>query len=95
MTGDRRTVHVRIEGDVHGVGYRAWTHGVATGLGLDGWVRNRFDGSVEAVFQGPTEKVGDMLARCERGPAAAGVTRVVVTDEGAGAFQGFVVRATA
>ncbi len=87
-----KTVHVRIEGRVQGVGYRAWTERVASGLGLAGWVRNRADGSVEAVFQGPTDRVDDMLARCATGPRGASVSRVEVVGEGVGVFDGFTVR---
>lgn len=89
-----RTVHVRIEGRVQGVGYRAWTQRVATELGLSGWVRNRTDGAVEAVFQGEAARVAEMLARSERGPQAAAVARVVVLGEGVGVFEGFAVRET-
>ena len=89
-----RTVHVRIEGRVQGVGYRAWTQRVATELGLSGWVRNRTDGAVEAVFQGEAARVAEMLARLERGPQAAAVARVVVLGEGVGVFEGFAVRET-
>ena len=56
-----RTVTVRIEGRVQGVYYRAWTYETATSLGLDGWVRNREDGSVEAVFSGSPDVVAEML----------------------------------
>jgi acylphosphatase len=90
-----RTVHVRIEGRVQGVGYRAWTSRVATELGLEGWVRNRRDGSVEAVFQGQGAVVAEMLALCRRGPPASDVTRVDVLGEGVGALAGFEVRGTA
>jgi acylphosphatase len=89
------TVQVRIEGRVQGVGYRAWTQRVAAGLGLEGWVRNRRDGSVEAVFQGPETAVADMIARCQTGPSGSAVSRVEVLGEGVGAFSGFEVRETA
>jgi acylphosphatase len=89
-----RTVHVRIEGRVQGVGYRVWTQRVAMGLGLEGWVRNRRDGSVEAMFQGPDAAVADMIARCETGPSGSAVTRVTVMGDGVGTFSGFDVRET-
>jgi acylphosphatase len=90
-----RTVHLRIEGRVQGVGYRAFVDMRATELGLSGWVRNRRDGSVEAVLQGPPAAVGDMLEMCRRGPPAARVDNVEVIGEGVGAFAGFEVRPTA
>lgn len=89
-----RTLHVSISGRVQGVGYRAWTERVAADLGLSGWVRNRRDGSVEAVFQGPDDAVTEMLARCERGPSGAAVSRVEILGEGVGVFRGFEVRET-
>ncbi len=90
-----RTVHVRIEGRVQGVGYRAWVETTALALGLSGWVSNRHDRSVKAVFQGPPERVSDMLRRCEQGPPAARVTRVDVLGECVGVYHGFEVRRTA
>jgi acylphosphatase len=57
---ETRAVHVRISGRVQGVGYRDWTERKATALGLSGWVRNRSDGDVEAVFGGPTEAVDEV-----------------------------------
>ena len=89
-----RTVQVRIEGRVQGVGYRAFVEMRAVELGLEGWVRNRRDGSVEAVLQGPEEVVEAMLEECREGPPAASVGRVVVIGEGVGAFCGFEVRPT-
>ena len=89
-----RSIHVRIEGRVQGVGYRAFVEMNAVELGLDGWVRNRRDGAVEAVFQGPDTAVDDMLRRCEVGPPAAAVTRVQPIGEGAGLFYSFEVRPT-
>ena len=90
----RRTVTVKIEGRVQGVYYRAWTYETAQQLGLDGTVRNMSDGSVEAVFSGPPDIVADMLKRCEKGPADAGVTKVTITKEGGSVPPGFNVRAT-
>jgi acylphosphatase len=58
-------------------------------------VRNRRDGSVEAVFQGAEEAVDEMLKRCRLGPPAAIVDRVETIGEGVGAFRGFEVRPTA
>jgi acylphosphatase len=95
MTDGIRTAHVRIEGRVQGVGYRVWTERTAVSLGLVGWVRNRRDGSVEAVFQGAEADVATMIAACEGGPPDSSVTSVKVLAEGVGAFTGFEVRATA
>jgi acylphosphatase len=72
--------HVMISGRVQGVGYRAWTGDQAILLGLHGWVRNRRDGSVEAVFAGPEDVVAQMIALCHRGPSPAHVDRVVTGD---------------
>ena len=67
---------VTIRGRVQGVGYRAWVEHQAVRLGLDGWLRNRRDGSVEALFAGPEDVVAEMMARCRRGPSAAHVDAV-------------------
>jgi acylphosphatase len=68
---------VMIRGRVQGVGYRAWVAHEAVRLGLEGWVRNRRDGSVEALLAGSEEAVTEMMARCRRGPSAAHVDAVV------------------
>jgi acylphosphatase len=68
---------VMIRGRVQGVGYRAFVEATALELGLRGWVRNRRDGSVEALFAGPAATVETMLTRCRRGPSAARVEAVV------------------
>ena len=65
--------HVLIRGRVQGVGYRAWTEVTALERGLEGWVRNRRDGSVEALFAGPTAVVAEMIEVCRRGPFSAHV----------------------
>jgi len=69
-------VQARITGKVQGVWYRAWTEDEAKKRGLKGWVRNRRDGSVEALFVGPEGKVDDMIKACHQGPAAAHVVGV-------------------
>jgi acylphosphatase len=74
--------HVVIRGRVQGVGYRAWTEYTALERGLAGWVRNRRDGSVEAVFSGSAEAVAEMVDACRRGPRGA---RIDAVDEQEGA----------
>jgi acylphosphatase len=71
MGGAIRRVTVR--GRVQGVGYRAFVEHQAMALGLEGWVRNRRDGSVEALFAGPEDVVSAMVALCRRGPSYARV----------------------
>ncbi|SDB55967.1 acylphosphatase [Belnapia rosea] len=68
--------HLRIEGRVQNVGYRAWMVREARRLGLSGWVRNRADGSVEAVVAGPEPAVQALLTACRRGPIAARVDHI-------------------
>ena len=69
---------VVIRGRVQGVGYRAWTEYTALEVGLEGWVRNRSDGTVEALFAGPSDVVASMLDACRQGPPGA---RVEAIDE--------------
>ncbi len=76
---ERKSVRAVITGTVQGVWFRAWTIEQATQRGLDGWVRNRRDGSVEAVFSGPAASVEDMIQACHRGPSAAEVREVAVS----------------
>jgi acylphosphatase len=71
-----RAVLVRIEGRVQGVWYRGWTVQEAMSRRLSGWVRNRTDGSVEAVFAGPPDEVDEMILACHDGPPSAHVTKV-------------------
>jgi acylphosphatase len=65
-----------IRGRVQGVGYRAWVEYQARRRGLNGWVRNRRDGGVEAVFEGDASVVADMATSCRQGPASARVDDV-------------------
>jgi acylphosphatase len=71
-----RVVHVLIRGRVHGVGFRAWAQHNAELRGIEGWVRNRRDGSVEAVFAGNADSLGAMLKACRQGPSGAQVEDV-------------------
>jgi len=68
-----RSLHLEIFGRVQGVGFRWWTKQEAEALRLSGWVRNRADGSVEAVISGPAAAVDKMLEKCRKGPAFARV----------------------
>jgi len=89
MSG-RKAVLARISGRVQGVWYRGWTVERASALGLNGWVRNRADGTVEALFAGPAELVDTMLAACREGPPTARVSDVAVDpaeDPGGGPFE--------
>jgi acylphosphatase len=94
QASDRRSVRVRLEGHVQGVGFRYWTERAATNLGLDGWVRNRRDGGVEAVFSGGADAVARMIERCRQGPPSARVDFVKVMDEAQLPPPGFEVRPT-
>ncbi|HVI52691.1 MAG TPA: acylphosphatase [Candidatus Sulfotelmatobacter sp.] len=76
MSEDSLTLRVRIEGRVQGVWYRGWTAEQAAARHLTGWVRNCFDGSVEALLSGPPDAVYAMVAACRQGPPAALVTSV-------------------
>jgi acylphosphatase len=76
LNNETKAVLVRIEGRVQGVFFRGWTIAEANRRGLGGWVRNRSDGSVEALFAGSNKAVDDMVAACSQGPSAARVTGV-------------------
>ena len=65
--------HVDVRGRVQGVGYRAFVEFEALRRGIEGWVRNRRDGSVEALFAGDTANVHGMIEACRRGPHSAKV----------------------
>jgi acylphosphatase len=95
MSDEVRTVRVRIAGHVQGVGYRYWIEGTAMTLAVTGWVRNRGDGTVEALFAGDPADVAEMLRRCRQGPRGAHVTAVDILAEGEDAPGGFEVLPTA
>ncbi|HET9077007.1 MAG TPA: acylphosphatase [Acidimicrobiales bacterium] len=85
---------VVVEGRVQGVGFRQSCADVARAGRVAGWVRNRRDGRVEAVFEGPAAAVDTMVDWCRSGPPAARVDRIEVRNEPPGALGGFRVAAT-
>ena len=76
----RQAARLIVEGRVQGVGYRWWVTGEARGLGLDGWVRNRHDGTVELLAIGEPEALDRLAQACAIGPRGAKVDRVARTD---------------
>ncbi|MEJ7691242.1 MAG: acylphosphatase [Nocardioidaceae bacterium] len=88
MIASRVVVH----GDVQGVFFRDSCRQQAEQAAVAGWVRNRSDGAVEAVFEGEPEAVARLCRWCESGPAHARVERVEVTDEEPDGLAGFAVR---
>jgi acylphosphatase len=83
--------HVVIYGFVQGVGFRFGVERAANSRGVAGWVRNRADGAVEAVFEGPQEDVDALVEFCRHGPRGAEVERVEVEEESAEGLHGFRV----
>jgi acylphosphatase len=90
-----RTVRIRVEGRVQGVAFRDWMRTEAQALGLAGWVRNRRDGSVEAVISGDPAVVEAMLTRCRQGPPAARVSNLAILAEDDATCADFEIRPTA
>ncbi len=78
---DMVRVHLRVEGRVQGVFFRASTMEQAIRLGLKGWVRNCPDGSVEAVAEGEKEKLNELVRWCHHGPPGGRVENVLVQWE--------------
>ncbi len=92
---DTQRVTLRIRGKVQGVFFRESTRIEATRLGLTGWVRNRADGSVEAVAEGAAAALEEFIRWCHRGPPAARVTDVQhARAEATGEFRSFTVEPT-
>ena len=94
MNSDKVCLLVRVEGIVQGVGYRAWVARTAKGLGLKGWVRNRQDGSVEALIQGDKATIDGMLERCRTGPRMAVVSSVETSQAEVEPLNDFSIRPT-
>ena len=89
--GSHRRVVVVISGRVQGVFFRASCAEEAARRGIGGWVRNRYDGSVEAAFEGETDAVDRMIAWCREGPRGASVTQVDTREEAPTGERGFHV----
>lgn len=90
MTVTKRLI---ISGRVQGVGFRFYMERKARELGVTGWVRNRLDGSVEALVQGTPEAVDAIVVAARRGPRSATVTDVKIS-ESSGDYDGFEARPT-
>jgi acylphosphatase len=83
---------VVVHGRVQGVFFRDSTRRLALGHGVSGWVRNTWEGTVEAVFEGPPEAVERLVEFSRHGPSGAAVERVEVFDEDEEGLAGFAVR---
>ncbi len=83
---------VRVRGRVQGVWFRGATREAALSNRVSGWVRNLPDGSVEAVFEGSREQVESLLEFCRRGPPAAQVEALEISEESAERLVGFEIR---
>jgi acylphosphatase len=90
--GAVKRAHVQVSGRVQGVFFRAETRDRARSLGLSGWVRNAPDGSVEAVFEGPADRVRSLIDWCRCGPSLAVVADVSVGWEEPRGDRGFEIR---
>ena len=92
MDGSSR-VHAVVRGDVQGVGFRYFIADFARDRGLVGWVRNRPDGGVECVAEGPRTALEELVARLRRGPSSAEVSDVETEwTEARGDLAGFQIR---
>ena len=81
MSDDLTTFRLRIKGEVTGVGFREWAIVEASARKLNGWVRNRSDGTLELLVSGPDAMVREMLSRCTQGPEDAQVTKIDILRE--------------
>lgn len=94
MANNNITKRLYIHGRVQGVSYRYWTQKKAQNLGLYGWVRNRADGSVEAIAHGQAEQVEALITACKKGPALASVKHIDVEDAEYNGANEFEITAT-
>jgi len=84
-----KATRLTISGRVQGVGYREWMASVAETLGVSGWVRNRHDGTVEALVTGDTAAVEELLRQCRRGPRLALVNSIAEQPAELPPYPGF------
>lgn len=90
---EKKAVHVIISGRVQGVFFRMETQRTAERLGVGGWVRNHADGTVEAVFEGETDKVDQAVDWCKKGPPNASVSDVTINEiDYTGEYASFSIR---
>ncbi|OGM22208.1 acylphosphatase [Candidatus Woesebacteria bacterium RIFCSPLOWO2_01_FULL_39_21] len=84
--------HLFIQGRVQAVSYRFWTQRSAQSLEFTGWIKNLDDGRVEAVFEGPKEKVEEMVEKCKKGPRFSNVEHIdVIWEKATGEFEEFEI----
>ncbi len=87
-----RKAHVIIKGRVQGVFYREWIRSQAESMNLTGWVKNLASGKVEAVFEGPKEKVEEIIDKCKEGSGAARVENIDIKwEKGTGEYKSFEI----
>ena len=92
---DKKTIRVIISGRVQGVCFRMETERAAEKFGIYGWVRNRRDGTVEALIEGTSDKIDEMLNWCREGPPLAKVTDLkIFEEEYRGEYKDFTIRYT-
>ncbi|MFW2828542.1 acylphosphatase [Sphingomonas sp. ID0503] len=94
MSEGRIARHLVISGRVQGVWFRDWAVETARGAGLDGWVRNRRDGAVEAIVAGPAHAVDMFTERCRQGPSRASVEDLALSDWTEAVESGFTRKPT-
>ena len=93
MSGsDHAQLHALVDGQVQGVGYRYFVKNTADALALTGWVRNKWDGRVEVLAEGPREALEKLLEKLRRGPSSAFVSDVKIDwNPSSGAYTRFNV----
>ena len=95
MTNKAERLHVTVGGHVQGVGFRYFVSKAAGGLGLSGWVRNRYQGTVEVVAEGERAALEKLLTALNRGPSGSSVRELHPRwKEATGEFKGFKIRRT-